>query len=213
MALKTLIPLKARAGIAALTFAAALALFLSTTPAKALHINIFDESEDTVQATLDDTLITSETSERIVLPEIRVLSGLPRPAVVAGIRFVEPGTDITSDVLRIELSFFGLLFQEVLRIDFTSDGAGFFPDTTGFTVVEETGTLQDVGTEQIPFRDRAGAVVPLPTTIGPTFEQITISVLSDVEIPGPVVGAGLPGLVAACGVLLALARRRLQRSG
>ena len=35
--------------------------------------------------------------------------------------------------------------------------------------------------------------------------------VSSVAIPGPVVGAGLPGLIAAAGGLIALARRRRQR--
>jgi hypothetical protein len=34
----------------------------------------------------------------------------------------------------------------------------------------------------------------------------------DVSVPGPIVGAGLPGLLAACGGLVALARRRRRRA-
>src|SRR5262249_18575184 len=37
------------------------------------------------------------------------------------------------------------------------------------------------------------------------------SFLAFVQVPGPVVGAGLPGLVMACGALAGLARRRRQK--
>ena len=36
---------------------------------------------------------------------------------------------------------------------------------------------------------------------------------SIVGVPGPLIGAGLPGIVAACGGLLLLARRRWLRVG
>jgi hypothetical protein len=43
------------------------------------------------------------------------------------------------------------------------------------------------------------------TTQGP--ENVTVS-FSATAVPGPVLGAGLPGLILACGALIALARRR-----
>jgi hypothetical protein len=46
------------------------------------------------------------------------------------------------------------------------------------------------------------------TATGPGVTQDGIIV----ETPAPIVGAGLPGLILACGGLLALARRRRRRS-
>jgi hypothetical protein len=48
-------------------------------------------------------------------------------------------------------------------------------------------------------------VGPTPAT-GPTFNAAFV--LNGVAVPGPIAGAGLPGLILACGGLIALARRR-----
>jgi len=46
---------------------------------------------------------------------------------------------------------------------------------------------------------------------GPASFAFASEITNAFSVPGPVVGAGMPGLVAACGGLLALARRRRQK--
>jgi len=205
-----LIPLKARTGIAALTFAAAVAPFVLTTPAKAITIGFLDASDSVrVQETEDGVPVTPffQGRESIVTNTITRFPSRVTPGV-GGIRFVEPGTDITSDILRVRITATFPLTR-LTFFTFRSDPALGGIDTTGFTVVQETGLLQEVGLAPnlamgIPdsqFRNAAGAVVSLPF-------DIRVFVQSDRQVPGPLVGAGLPGLVAACGGLLAWWRRR-----
>jgi len=56
------------------------------------------------------------------------------------------------------------------------------------------------------------AGISLATLTNPTDGPDNVFALNTQAVPGPIVGAGLPGLVVACGGLLALARRRRSAS-
>jgi len=95
-------------------------------------------------------------------------------------------------------------------------------DTTGpsFTLTSETTSLVPIGGGNSSFdisgsgifhlagfSDTPGSFTLSTQSIGGVFQNTSFSA-SAMAVPGPIVGAGLPGLMAACGGLLALARRR-----
>jgi hypothetical protein len=87
------------------------------------------------------------------------------------------------------------------------------------TVTAVSGTPQFVAT--FPLNSNNNAVDFTTTALGGgrTLDQlvagggtVTVGISTGELVPGPIVGAGLPGLVAACGGLLALARRRRKQT-
>jgi len=117
---------------------------------------------------------------------------------------------------------------------------GFFPTGTGGTLTQATGALHMDGTGTFQFGLEAGGNPSTPdgsvlsfvitgtglstasfTANSPQGQLFAADILSgttgltggiDVSaVPAPILGAGIPGLIAACGALLGLARRRRQQ--
>jgi hypothetical protein len=107
-----------------------------------------------------------------------------------------------------------------------ADGTGSWTALVECTVASDCNGGSAPNMNDLHFTVTSATIGQLTTPTAASFPNIfvadilcgpTVSVCNgltgpvDVAVPGPVVGAGLPGLVMACGGLLALARRRREK--
>ena len=186
------------------------ACLVATTPASALLISFSEDPNGTapIDVTTDITnsmITTSLESASLSLGNVMGASTLlfRRQMTNMGTMTGEGGGNGVSDVLSLS-SFVSPTGATVgFLATFQSDAEtgispppGNFP--SGVTNLLENGNLQLLTPAEFTVTLPGAGVVPL-----------AVSARSDaVEVPGPIAGAGLPGLILAGGGLLALARRR-----
>ena len=177
--------------------ALALGLMLSTTagPAKAVFLTgNFSINGTNTYDTAANTITFYNT------PFIAVGTG--SFAGLLGSPLTVEGQGTIASALAVDYSALAGVFL------FTGGGLQFVVSSADF---EETAnnqlTIDAVGTLSLTGFDPTPGTFSLSTQGVPAATTVSFSA-TVVAVPGPIVGAGLPGILLACGALVAFARRR-----
>jgi hypothetical protein len=153
------------------------------------------------------------------LPNILMESGLGAQSNNTATTCTDPDCEIVSPLsVSVTRSGSTLITDAVIGSVQAGESFNFFVQTTeggGFTLLAPGvgSTCVGTGFSLGPVADTClWNAPPGQTRFGVAVQAVTgnelLTEVSTVPIPGPIVGAGLPGLVAACCGLLALVRRR-----
>jgi hypothetical protein len=126
----------------------------------------------------------------------------------SGTGFTNLSTDYSDGGAKANVSAFGG-FNQTINI---FDGFSHSVDTLSFDLHLTSGSWANAASVLTTNSDGFAAYAHIFVTGSPAVQSAGAIATGFAAVPGPIVGAGLPGLVMACGGLLALARRRRQKS-